>query len=70
MSVVDPACGSGAFLVAAYDALHFEYTRAAKALAALGVGLDFDIADEILRRNLYGVDLNPELVEITRFRCG
>jgi len=66
LSVVDPACGSGAFLVAAYDALHFEYTRAAKALAALGVGLDFDIADEILRRNLYGVDLNPESVEITR----
>ena len=36
LTVVDPACGSGAFLVAAYDALHFEYARAQKALAALG----------------------------------
>ncbi len=66
LTVVDPACGSGAFLVAAYDALHFEYARAAKALAALGAPLDFDVADEILARNLYGVDLNPESVEITR----
>ncbi len=64
--MVDPACGSGAFLVAAYDVLHFEYSRAAKALAALAAPLDFDVADEILRRNLYGVDLNPESVEITR----
>ena len=66
LSVVDPACGSGAFLVAAYDALHFEYARVAKALAALNAPLDFDVADEILSRNLYGVDLNPESVEITR----
>jgi hypothetical protein len=66
LTVVDPACGSGAFLVAAYDALYFEYARAAKALAALGVGLDFDVVDEILGKNLYGVDLNPESVEITR----
>ena len=66
LSVVDPACGSGAFLVAAYDALHFEYARAAKALLALGDPLDFDVADEILAKNLYGVDLNPESVEIAR----
>ena len=66
LTVVDPACGSGAFLVAAYDALFFEYARAAKALLALGAPLDFDVADEILTKNLYGVDLNPESVEITR----
>jgi hypothetical protein len=66
LSVVDPACGSGAFLVAAYDALYFEYARATKALAALDAPVDFDVADEILAKNLYGVDLNPESVEITR----
>ena len=66
LRIVDPACGSGAFLVAAYDALVFEYRRAAKALAALGETIEFDIADEIVTRNLYGVDLNPESVEITR----
>jgi hypothetical protein len=66
LAVVDPACGSGAFLVAAYDALIGEYARAEKALDALGAPIAFDVADEILRRNLYGVDLNAESVEITR----
>ena len=65
-TVVDPACGSGAFLIAAFDALAFEYRRAETALAALGETIDFDIFDEIVTRNLYGVDLNPESVEITR----
>ena len=40
--------------------------RADKALAALGETLDFDIFDEIVTKNLYGVDLNAESVEITR----
>ena len=66
LTIVDPACGSGAFLVAAFDALASEYQRAAKALAALDDAIDFDIFDEIVGRNLYGVDLNPESVEITR----
>lgn len=66
LRIVDPACGSGAFLVAAYDALLFEYRRCEKALAALGKEIDFDIADEIVTKNLYGVDVNPESVEITR----
>jgi hypothetical protein len=65
-TVVDLACGSGAFLVAAYDALIGEYARTQKALAELGEEIAFDAADEILSRNLYGVDLNPESVEITR----
>ena len=66
LRIVDPACGSGAFLVAAYDALTFEYRRCEKALAALGKEIDFDVADEIVTRNLYGVDINLESVEITR----
>lgn len=65
-AVVDPACGSGAFLVAAFDALAAEYRRAAKALEALGEEIDFDIFDEIVTKNLYGVDLNAESVEIAR----
>jgi len=66
LTIVDPACGSGAFLVAAFDALATEYRRVEKALDALGDRVDFDIYDEIVSRNLYGVDLNPESVEITR----
>ncbi len=66
LTIVDPACGSGAFLVAAFDALTGEYGRSEKALEALGEALDFDIFDEIVSKNLYGVDVNSESVEITR----
>lgn len=66
LRIVDPACGSGAFLVAAFDALAEEYGRVAQRLEALEQPLDFDPFDEIVTRNLHGVDLNAESVEITR----
>lgn len=65
-TIVDPACGSGAFLVAAFDEMARRYRDAVKALEALDVEVEFDVFDEIVTRNLYGVDLNPESVEITR----
>lgn len=65
-TIVDPACGSGAFLVAAFEEMARRYRDAVTALEALEVGIDFDVFDEIVTRNLYGVDLNPESVEITR----
>ncbi len=65
--VVDPACGSGAFLIAAFDLLDAEYRRANEQIQAITGSLDFfDINREILNRNLYGVDLNPESIEITK----
>lgn len=66
LTIVDPACGSGAFLVAAFDRLADEYRRVALRLEGVGAPVDFDIYDEIVTRNLYGVDLNAESVEITR----
>jgi N-6 DNA Methylase/TaqI-like C-terminal specificity domain len=66
LRIVDPACGSGAFLVAAFDLLAAEYHRVVEHLAVLGEKIDFDPFDEIVTRNLYGVDLNAESVEITR----
>jgi hypothetical protein len=67
LTVVDPACGSGAFLIAAFDFLAAEHRRVAERLAALGEATDPDDIDrEILAGNLYGVDLNPEPVEITK----
>jgi hypothetical protein len=66
ITVVDPACGSGAFLVAAFDELARRYRDAVTGLQALGVAIDFDVFDEIVTKNLHGVDLNPESVEITR----
>jgi hypothetical protein len=65
-TVVDPACGSGAFLVAAFDLLAREYRGVVELLATLDEKIDFDPFDEIVTKNLYGVDINAESVEITR----
>ncbi len=65
-TIVDPACGSGAFLVAAFDEMARRYRDAVGALEALEVEIDFDVFDRIVTQNLYGVDLNTESVEITR----
>lgn len=71
LRVVDPACGSGVFLVTAFDYLKAEYERANKKIAELkGKGEYYgdllDIDREILSQNLYGVDVNAESVEITK----
>ncbi|MGH6793813.1 MAG: Eco57I restriction-modification methylase domain-containing protein, partial [Methylocella sp.] len=67
LTIIDPACGSGAFLIAAFDYLEGEYKRVAERLKALGdkTGAG-DVDREILAGNLRGVDLNPEPVEITK----
>jgi type I restriction-modification system DNA methylase subunit len=65
-TVVDPACGSGAFLVAAFDLLAREYRGVIELLATLGEAVDFDLFDEMVTRNLYGVDVSAESAEITR----
>lgn len=66
--VLDPACGSGAFLIAAFDYLHDEYQRVNEALAELQYGQYgmFDLNEVILSQNLFGVDLSKESVEITK----
>ncbi|MGH6848891.1 MAG: Eco57I restriction-modification methylase domain-containing protein, partial [Methylocella sp.] len=67
LTIVDPACGSGAFLIAAFDYLEGEYKRVAERLKALGDKTETgDVEREILAGNLHGVDLNPEPVEITK----
>lgn len=67
VKIVDPACGSGAFLVAAFDYLSDEYTRVNDRLSELrGNTSFFDTDREILVNNLYGVDLNSESIEITK----
>ncbi|MEN8169738.1 MAG: N-6 DNA methylase [Pseudomonadota bacterium] len=67
IKVVDPACGSGAFLVAAFDYLHGEYQRINDKLAELtGQHSVLDLNKEILTNNLYGVDINPESIEISK----
>ena len=67
--IVDPACGSGAFLLEAFDQLFQQYTQAQSFLTALRGLTLFDIRKTILESNLYGVDLNGEAVEIARLSC-
>lgn len=63
--VLDPACGSGAFLVYAFDYLMAENKRVDEILGGSLVSSDEYVRD-ILRNNLFGVDLNEESVEITK----
>jgi len=65
--ILDPACGSGAFLIEAFDQLHATYQESNERLAELrGHRTLFDLDKRILENNLYGVDLNEEAIEICR----
>jgi hypothetical protein len=72
ITICDPACGSGAFLIRAYDAMDAHYKAVVHGLGGAGfsreeLGLIEDaIPDLILANNLYGVDLSREGVEITQ----
>ncbi len=68
IKICDPACGSGAFLNQCFDYLHEEmnYVLEMKHLYDEGQLNLFDIDKEILQNNLFGVDINPESVEITK----
>ena len=68
VKVLDPACGSGAFLVKVFDFLLEENIRVMKILSGGDTGM-FDInamSKEILQNNIFWVDLNDESVEITK----
>ena len=65
--LLDPACGSGAFLIEAFDQLHAANQASNDRLAELrGHRTLFDLDKRILENNLYGVDLNEEAIEICR----
>ena len=68
ISILDPACGSGAFLNAALQFLMAEHKLIDEMEAKVtGSSLVFqDVEKSILEHNLYGVDINEESVEIAR----
>jgi type I restriction-modification system DNA methylase subunit len=82
LKILDPACGSGSFLIGAYDYLilyHLEYylkskTRRDKAQSAgiiyeAGEGkykLSTKTKSEILVNNIFGVDIDQQAVEVTK----
>lgn len=77
LCIVDCACGSGAFLLGAFDFLvrwHQDYYEANPRENANGHfvtasgerRLTSDTKSEILSKNLYGVDIDPQAVEVTQ----
>jgi len=59
IKVLDPACGSGSFLIKALDVLNERYKQ-------LGAPGDEMTKVSIIMNNLYGVDLDEQAVEIAR----
>jgi hypothetical protein len=70
LRIVDPACGSGAFLIQALNRLIEEYrwlvAEKERIEGARGLFDQDAIIRSILAHNIYGVDINPESVEITK----
>lgn len=80
LKVLDPSCGSGSFLLGAYGKLiewHKDYfARAGKEKRdresfyrdeSGGIRLTARLKRDILKNNLFGVDIDPQAVEVTRF---
>ncbi len=68
LKIIDPACGSGAFLNQALNFLIEEHTIIDDIIAELtNTPLRlFDVDKSILENNLFGVDINEESVEIAQ----
>jgi methylase of polypeptide subunit release factors len=65
LRILDPACGSGAILIEAFNQLHTVYDLSNARLEELrGQRTLFDLDRQILQHNLYGVDLNEEAIQI------
>jgi len=81
IKILDPACGSGSFLLGAYQALidwHKQYymqkphwTKQDREAAYYNgegqVRLTAKLKRQILLNNIFGVDIDPQAVEVTRF---
>jgi len=79
LSIVDPACGSGSFLIVAYQHLldwHLNYYSSSggskkykKELHQTEKGalrLTTQVRKSILLNNIFGVDIDPQAVEVTK----
>ncbi|MGB8932434.1 MAG: BREX-6 system adenine-specific DNA-methyltransferase PglX [Anaeromyxobacteraceae bacterium] len=62
LRLLDPACGSGHFLVIAFDLLAAMYREEARHRGE--TTSDREIAESILENNLHGIDIDPRAVQI------
>jgi type I restriction-modification system DNA methylase subunit len=70
LRILDPACGSGAFLVSCFEILAGACTAASRAIEVLEgtaqTALFSDLDRRLLQNCLHGIDLNHEAVAITK----
>ncbi|MDO9305741.1 MAG: TaqI-like C-terminal specificity domain-containing protein [Sulfuricurvum sp.] len=67
LKILDPACGSGAFLNQALEFLIREHTLIRDLLLPYeDLMIGYEIEKSILEHNLYGVDINEDAVEIAK----
>lgn len=67
LKILDPACGSGAFLNQALEYLIKEHKQLQNDLALMGdLFSSYTVEESVLEHNLYGVDINEDAVEIAK----
>ena len=67
IKILDPACGSGSFLIKAFDYLTENLSKSSEAKQhRIDSQGNYSIKTEILKNNIYGVDLDNKAVEITK----
>lgn len=67
LRILDSACGSGSFLIRAFDEIHNYYLLKEKSRQVkLGEESDLKQKTRILKNNIYGVDLDGKAVEIAQ----
>ena len=64
IKVLDPACGSGIFLVEAYRRLVMLHRHARG-----GQNLSFDELRDLLTGSIHGVDISEEAIQVAAFSC-
>ncbi|MEG3970413.1 N-6 DNA methylase [Microcoleus sp. T2B6] len=62
VKIIDPACGSGIFLVKAFQRLIYRWKKAHP-----GEEIQSNILQSLLEHNLFGVDVNPQAVRVASF---
>jgi len=70
IKVLDPACGSGSFLIKTFDVLNEYYSKQEgynqNKLDMSGVGTTYSTKLSILKDNIFGVDLDKQAVDIAQ----
>jgi type I restriction-modification system DNA methylase subunit len=67
ITIIDPACGSGAFLNQALEYLITEHKWISELEANVtSSSIVFDVESSILENNIFGVDINEESVDIAK----